>query len=120
MAFDNREAVLAPEFTANGFVRYAKPVGNGEAAGVLSFNYQGEHFFDITNSDVSREDGYFLLDARLSYAFRDGQVELAVFGKNLTDKEYRVYTFDFTGPAGFNQQFFGPPRWFGGSVALKF
>ena len=121
VALNNREAVLAPEITVNGFVRYAQPVYKGELAGVLSFNYQGEHFFDITNSDISREDGYFLLDARLSYVMGDqNQIEFAVFGKNLTDKEYRVYTFDFTGPAGFNQQFFGPPRWFGGSVALRF
>ena len=121
VALDNREAVLAPEFTANGFVRYAKPVHNGELAGVLSFNYQGDHFFDITNSDISRQEGYFLLDARVSYKMgEEQQVEFAFFGKNLTDKEYRVYTFDFTGPAGFNQQFFGPPRWFGGSISFTY
>lgn len=115
---NNREAVLAPEITANGFVRYGQPVGNGELAGTLSFNYQGDHFFDITNSDVSHEDGYALLDARLAYAPDDGFWEIAVFGRNLTDKEYRVYTFDFTGPAGFNQQFFGPPRWWGVSLRV--
>lgn len=120
VTLDNREAVLAPNVTANGFVRYAQPVGAGELAGTFSFNYQGEHFFDITNSELSREDGYLLLDARLAYVVNDGMWEFAVFGRNLTDKEYRVYTFDFTGPAGFNQQFFGPPRWWGGSIRLNF
>lgn len=120
VTLDNREAVLAPNVTANGFVRYARPVAGGELAGTLSFNYQGEHFFDITNTDISRQSGYALFDARLSYAPEDGFWEVAVFGKNLTDKEYLVYTFDFTGPAGLNQKFFGPPRWFGGSVAVRF
>jgi len=120
VTLDDREAVLAPNLTANGFIRYGKPVGGGELAGTFSFNYQGEHFFDITNSDLSREAGYVLFDARLAYGPEDGPWEIAVFGRNLTNKEYRVYTFDFTGLFGFNQQFFGPPRWWGGSVTLEF
>jgi len=120
VTLNNREAVLAPNVTANGFIRYGVPVARGEVAGTFSFNYQGEHFFDITNSELSRQEGYVLFDMRLEYEPEDGFWEVAVFGRNLTDKEYRVYTFDFTGPAGFNQQFFGPPRWWGGSVALKF
>jgi len=117
---NNVEAVLAPGLTANGFVRYGQLVGNGELAGTVSFNYQGEHFFDITNSALSRQGGYALFDARLSYGPEDGPWEVAVFGRNLTNKEYLVYTFDFTGLFGFNQQFFGPPRWWGGSLTLTF
>ena len=87
----------------------------------FAFRVHGEQFFDITNSDVSREDSYGLLNLRLAYtAGENDNYEVAFFVKNLTDTEYRVYTFDFTGPAGFNQQFFGPPRWFGGSLAYRF
>ncbi|MEL7030137.1 MAG: TonB-dependent receptor, partial [Pseudomonadota bacterium] len=120
VTLNNREAVLAPNVTANGFIRYGLPVWAGELAGTFSFNYQGEHFFDITNSDLSKEDGYVLFDMRIEYEPEDSFWEIAFFGRNLTDKEYRVYTFDFTGPAGFNQQFFGPPRWWGGSVSVRF
>ena len=31
-------------------------------------------------------------------------------------EEYLTYTFDFTGPGGFNQLHYGKPRWFGGSI----
>lgn len=116
---NNRNAVLAPEFTANGFVRYGQPVGNGELSGTVSFNYQGSHFFDITNSDLSRESGYVVFDARIAYQHESG-LEFSLFGKNIFDKEYRVYTFDFTGAAGFNQQFFAPPQWFGVGAKYSF
>lgn len=119
VTLDNRDAVLAPEFTANGFVRYGQPVGNGELSFLVSFNYQGEHFFDITNSDLSRENGYAVFGARIAYEDDDGW-NVALFGENLTDEEYLVYTFDFTGPGGFNQRFFGKPQWFGISAGYNF
>ncbi|MEO0998203.1 MAG: TonB-dependent receptor, partial [Pseudomonadota bacterium] len=85
----------------------------------LDFNHQGDHFFDITNSDLSKEDAYTVANARVSWQLNDN-LNLAAWVKNFTDEEYRVYTFDFTGPAGFNQQFFAPPRWFGVSAKYTF
>lgn len=116
----NVENVLAPEFTVNGLLRYALPIGSSQSlAFQVDFNHQAEHFFDISNSDVSREGGYTVYNARISYKVTE---ELSVSGwvKNFTDEEYRVYTFDFSGPAGFNQQFFAPPRWYGFSVNYQF
>ncbi len=110
------EMVLAPEFTANGLVRYQAT----EALSVqLDFTYQGEHFFDITNSNLSKEDAYAVFNARIGYQVNDN-LNLAAYVKNLTDEEYRVYTFDFTAPAGFNQQFFAPPRWVGVTANYSF
>ncbi len=119
VTLDNRSAVLAPEFTANGFVRYGRPVGKGELSGSVSFNYMSEHFFDITNSPNSRQSGYAVLGARIGYEDDSGW-RIAVFGDNLFDEEYLVYTFDFTGPGGFNQRFFGRPQWFGVSAGVDF
>ncbi len=117
VTLNNREAVIAPEFTANGYVRYGHDVGAGELYGTVSFNHQGSHYFDITNSDVSREGAYTIFNGRIGYKMDNG-LELAVFGQNLFDKEYRVYTFDFTGPAGLVQQFYGKPQWFGVEVSF--
>ncbi|WP_374764801.1 TonB-dependent receptor [Yunchengibacter salinarum] len=118
---DNREAVLAPEVTANGFVRYTHAPGDsGELSHILSFNYQGSHFFDITNSDISRQGDYVLFDFRSTWRSDDGRYELSAFVENIFDKEYLVYTFDFTGIGGFNQQFFGPPRWWGVTLGVTY
>ncbi|MCF6275115.1 MAG: hypothetical protein L3J05_05065, partial [Robiginitomaculum sp.] len=111
--------VLAPEFTANGFIRYERPLGFGTGSAMVSFNHQGAHYFDITNSDASKENAYTIVDARFAMATEDDKYEFSVFAKNLFKEEYRVYSFDFSGPAGLLQNFYGRPRWFGASVSAK-
>jgi iron complex outermembrane receptor protein len=114
------EMVLAPQFTLNGLARYEFPLANNRAISFqIDFNHQGDHFFDITNSPVSHEGSYTVFNTRIAYRWND-KLTFALWGKNITGEEYRVYTFDFTGPAGLNQQFFAPPRWFGVSAAYVF
>jgi iron complex outermembrane recepter protein len=117
---NDTEMVLAPEFTFNGLVRYSLPIGeNNTLAFQIDFSHQGDHFFDITNSDLSEEDAYTVYNTRIGYQMGE-HLNIAAWVKNLTDEEYRVYTFDFTGPAGFNQQFFAPPRWAGLTVRYEY
>ena len=114
------EMVLAPNFTMNGLVRYEYPLADNRALSFqLDFNHQGDHYFDITNSDVSHEGAYTVFNARVGLRWNE-KLSFALWGKNITGEEYRVYTFDFTGPAGLNQQFFAPPRWIGGTASYTF
>ncbi|MCK0067819.1 TonB-dependent receptor [Kordiimonas laminariae] len=117
---NDREAVLAPNFTANGSVSYTAGVPGGELTSIVSFNHQGSHFFDITNSENSRQGAYTLFDLRFVYTHEDTGLKISAFAKNLFDKEYLVYTFDFTGPGGYNQRFFGKPRWLGVGLNYNF
>ena len=112
--------VLAPEFTANGLVTYSWDAFGGDLTGSVDFSHQGEHFFDITNSANSKSDSYTLVGAGLTYTPPSEKYELSAFARNLTDEEYLVYTFDFTGPLGLNQRFYGPPRWIGVSAKYNF
>jgi len=82
-------------------------------------NYKSDHFFDVSNIDVSRQGGYTVSNARIGWASENKNLELSLWAKNIFEKEYQVYSFDFTGLAGFNQQFFGQPRWIGGSVKYQ-
>jgi len=112
----NTEMVLAPNFTLNGLVRYQ---ATEELSLQVDFNHQGEHFFDITNSDVSKEDAYTVFNARIGYDINEN-LSVSAFVKNLTEEEYRVYSFDFTSAAGLNQNFYAAPRWVGVSVNYTF
>lgn len=108
-AISGTEMVLAPKFSLNGLIRWQ---ATDKLSLQLDFNHQGKHYFDITNSNLSKEDSYTVWGARVGYQVTES-LNVSAYVKNLTDEEYRVYTFDFTGPGGFNQQFYAPPRWFG-------
>ncbi len=112
----DRNMVAAPDVSANALVRYAWPAFGGEMAVQAWGNYNGETFYDVQNVPVSREDGYTVGNLSVSWASSDDRWELSAFAHNITDEEYLSYTFDFTGTFGFNQQAFGPPRWWGVSV----
>ncbi|MFC3051969.1 TonB-dependent receptor [Kordiimonas pumila] len=120
--FPDVTPVLAPEFTANGLVHYEKPVTalKGIVGATVSFNHQGSHYFDITNSASSKQKAYTLVDARLSWMSENESVELAAFAKNIFGKDYNVYSFDFTGTAGFLQEMPGRPKWFGAELTLRY
>ena len=116
----DRQLVLAPELEANWILRYNVPLASkGDVSFQLDGNYKSDHFFDVSNIDVSRQGGYTVSNARIGWASENKNLELSLWAKNIFEKEYQVYSFDFTGLAGFNQQFFGQPRWIGGSVKYQ-
>jgi iron complex outermembrane recepter protein len=115
-----REMVAAPDVAANASVRYEWPMLAGRVAIQGTVTYQDDIYYDIQNVPVSLEDGYAVGNLRLSYVNDASPWEIAAFVDNVTDEEYLVYTFDFTGTFGFNQQTFGKPRWAGVSFRYNF
>jgi iron complex outermembrane receptor protein len=110
----DRTPVSSPEFTANALIRYEWPVADAGRFALQAWgNYQSETYYDILNHPVSREDGYTVVNFRGSYLSSDESWELYAFVNNAFEEEYKTYTFDFTIPFGFNQQAYGPPRWWG-------
>jgi iron complex outermembrane recepter protein len=85
----------------------------------VDWSYTDEFFFDPRNrvapAGGDRQGSYDLLDARLALVRDDGSLELALWGKNLTDELYKTYIGVF---APFNQAFvtFGVPRTYGATV----
>ena len=113
LAVRDRDMVGAPDVSANALVRYNWNAMGGNFAVQGWANYVDDIYFDIQNHPISLEDGYTVVNLRGSYTSGDGRWSVAAFVNNLTDREYLTYTFDFTGPFGFNQQSYGPPRWAG-------
>jgi iron complex outermembrane receptor protein len=117
--FNGNDLRQAPNHTASFFAEYTYPFANGsEFKAKVNYRYQGEFFFDPDNNTLAFSEAYSLVDARLAYTFRDGQWELAVFGRNLTDEEYLTHAFTQRG-SRISFGLFGDPRIFGGSVTFR-
>ena len=114
----DRTAVLTPELSFNGLIRYEWSAFSGTLAVQADFNYLDEHFFQLKNSPVGQEDAYVLSNARVSWTSGDQQWDITAFVDNLTDEEYRVMVFDLAaappgGGFGLAENYYGPPRWWG-------
>lgn len=116
----DREPAYAPSINLTGLIRHEWQMGRGTMAVQANGTYVGDHFLGLSNAAVQKQQGYVLLNTRLSYTFDDPDIELALFAKNLTDKEYRVLAFDLSGFFGSVESQYGRPREIGASVTFRF
>lgn len=79
--------VRAPEWTANGFIEAKYPVSSSlYALARVSANYQSRSFFQPDMNPLNSQPAFTKYDARLAVGREDGKWELALVGRNLTDK----------------------------------
>ncbi|BFM16897.1 TonB-dependent receptor [Maricurvus nonylphenolicus] len=122
-----------PEWSANLLANYTWTLGdNGLLMAQIDGSYQSEVFYTngriITPGDPSSydrneevgQDGYALWNARLSWFDANEQLEVALWGKNLSDKEYAAYMFELTDVAGGDQVMRGTPRTYGVDIKYAF
>lgn len=82
-----QELARAPKWTGNMGVNYEFPVSAGLKAGFSgNWTYSDSYFTDSINSPLSRHPSYGLFDATARVAEIDGKWELALIGRNLTNK----------------------------------
>ena len=92
---DFREVQNTPKWTASGTLAYATPVGDGDLNFATTLSYRSKTFqFEIPNPYIDQK-GFALLDASIVYTAPDDRWSIGLFGKNLTNKEYKTsgYTF---------------------------
>ncbi len=108
------ESVLAPKWTLNGLVRYGWPVfGEGELALQADFYWKDDQIFNLSNTAVSSEDAYGVVNMSVNYTSPSDTFYASVFAKNVFDEEYREYGFDLSSGFGSCECGPGPERWFG-------
>lgn len=123
-----------PRFLVNPSIQYGHAFLTGRLTGRVDGTYTSRVFYDLPNSyavnaagtSVTQngpflfptvQNGYALLNARLSYA--GGPWTVAVFATNITDKLYRTYGFSATS-AGITEAYYAPPRQYGITVSRSF
>jgi iron complex outermembrane receptor protein len=112
------KAAITPKFTVNGLIRYEWPAFDGYIAAQLDGNWKDKVSFNLVPTPALEEDGYGLLNARLSYTPAGDNWSAAVFVRNLTDEYYRMYSFDTSPDFGALEDVPGVPRWVGASLSF--
>lgn len=82
---------------------------------MLNYSVRGRMEWEPANG--SHEPGYGLLNGRIALTPPDRPWSIAVFGRNITDKLYRVNVIPFLQD---DMSSYGPPRTFGAELTTKF
>jgi iron complex outermembrane receptor protein len=123
---DGNRLIGAPDFSAgaNADWRFAR-LAIGDLHLELNGNYYSKQYYDALNTERTAQDGYALVNGRLALIHSvDHQYEVAVWGKNLANKQYLVYGLPQKLPAdgglGFDYTLVGEPRTYGLEVTARF
>jgi iron complex outermembrane receptor protein len=106
----------APKYIATVTARYGVPIGNGELFFYTDWAFQGETNFFLYEAEEFQSDNTFEGGARIGYSWNQGQYELAVYGRNITDEENVKGAIDFNNLTGFDNE----PRVLGVSFNAHF
>lgn len=111
---DNR-VPMVPNFTGNLAVDYTIPLQGDFLNGIKiggSIRGVGEHYWDEANA--LKQGAYALLKSDIT--LKTKHFNLTFWGKNITDKRYKVYEFSAFGS---NYHQYGSPRVLGASLSFN-
>ena len=90
-----RNVQNTPKWTFNQSLVYSTPLSSGELFLTESISYRSKtNQFEIANPFLDQK-GYALLDASIVYRGAGNRWSLGVYGKNLTDKQYKTSGYPF-------------------------
>jgi iron complex outermembrane receptor protein len=107
-----------PEFTGGLGMQYGFEALGGRLTPRLDATYQSTMYFTTNNGGA--QGGYTLLNGRVTWANADESWEFALYGRNLTDKEFFNGKLSLIGFFGREQGNPGAPREYGISFKRNF
>lgn len=111
--YTDNQMPQSPEFTLNTTVRYAYELPNGgQLVPMLDMSYRSKIYFDSTQTERLSDPAAFLLNAQFSWRSPDEHLEVGLWGKNLTGKEY-LAAISPIAPLGMDLLSYAPPRTYG-------
>ncbi|GLS02447.1 TonB-dependent receptor [Brevundimonas denitrificans] len=112
----------APEWTGYLGLTWIGDVAGGDLAVTPSVSYRGDYSqFEFPNP-VLDQQAYALVDLSIVWTDPTDRFTVGVYGKNLTDEEYRVGGYNFPGALFDNSiiGYYGPPQTVTASLQVKF
>ena len=122
----DREFPRAPEWSANGLVRYQWPVSfentglGGNFAVQADFNWRSDQNMLLSEAPAGEQDAYAIVNARASYTSKDGRWEASFAVHNIGNKFYCTQIYDVGTDFNSVECFFNRPRWYAGSLRINF
>lgn len=125
---DSAHFTYSSRETASAALQYNLPrYSIGQLSGRLEYSYRGKVYFQPTLVGTPLNESIpggsrSLLDARLTLAevpLGGVTASFALWGKNLTDEEYRIHGIDF-GALGYAGNVYGEPRSYGLDINISF
>jgi len=110
--FTGNKLPYAPDWKTYLSAQYIQPLGeHGNLRFFADYAWVDDQYSDPSNGPLYEIDAYSLISARVSWMPVSERWELALWGKNLADKEYnRVNSLNFL---GFPRTIWGEPRNYG-------
>jgi len=105
--------ISAPKVDLNLSTDYSIPVNNWDIRLHGDYDYRTKRDFDITARPQVSGGAYGLSNARGAIGPRGGNWDIALWAKNILNKEYVSFVADLSGTAGFYETYYGAPRQFG-------
>lgn len=120
--FSGNQMIGAPRFNFNAAVDWRVSETSWGAISVhLDTNYISETFHDAPNNPALAQESYWLANGRISLDSNDDRYSIALWAKNMFDKEYITFGFDTAGYGlGFDLLSRGAPRTFGAELTYRF
>ena len=114
--YSGKQLVGAPELSYNIRASYEQSFAFGGISASVTLSHEDESRRDYVDDRI-KVDERDLLDARLAWTSTSGAIEVAVWGKNLTEEDYIAHMY-VIGPGGIGV--WGAPRTYGVTATLNF
>lgn len=119
---DVRNFANTPEHNVTAGAQYTIPFSRFDLIGRIDYYWQSETVLQNGNNPLAGQGDYNLLHARLAVAGIQlpddaGTLDIAFWGRNLTDEEYRPFGIDF---GEYIVQTFGERRTYGVDLTYRF
>lgn len=112
--------ISAPKLNLNLSSDYLISLEDWEIKLHGDYDFRSKRDFDITARPRVSGGSYGLLNARAAIGPSDGSWDIALWGKNLLDKEYVSFVADLSGTAGFYETYYGAPRQYGAQFTVRY
>jgi iron complex outermembrane recepter protein len=116
----NSKLVKTPKWSFNAGGQVTQELGTaGDLVWRVDASYSSEYFNDVGNAPLVAEDGYTLVNARVTFNTANRRWKVSAFVTNLTDARY--YISGNTSPSfGLAEVAFGRPREWGLTLGYNF